>query len=224
MVQVGDKFNNDYTYRVASEGVYLQAEYNKNDLSAFASVAGTNTSNQRVDYFNYLNTDPNRTSKWVNFLGYQAKGGANYNLDAHNNVFANVGYIQRAPLVANIFLNKKNDLNPDAKPEKLLSYEIGYGFRSSMFSANVNLYRASYKDRAKSTVLQDQADNSLYTVNISGINELHQGAEFDMKFRPINTVTLSGSLSVADFHYTSNTGAYQEPAIKGTHLANKVCC
>ncbi|HWZ36655.1 MAG TPA: carboxypeptidase-like regulatory domain-containing protein, partial [Mucilaginibacter sp.] len=48
LVQVGDKFNNDYKYQIASEGVYLQAEYNKNDLSAFASLAGTNTSNRRT--------------------------------------------------------------------------------------------------------------------------------------------------------------------------------
>jgi len=207
LVQVGDKFNNYYKYQIASEGVYLQAEYNKNNLSAFASLAGTNTSNRRTDYFNYLTTDPNRVSKWVNFLGYQAKGGANYNLDAHNNVFGNVGYIQRAPLVANIFVNKKNDLNPDVKPEKLFTYELGYGYRSSMFSANVNLYRATYKDRAKT---YSYVDNGVVSnINITGINELHQGVEVDAKFRPINTVTLSGSLSVGDFHYTSNTGPAQ---------------
>ncbi|MGN6395000.1 MAG: TonB-dependent receptor [Mucilaginibacter sp.] len=205
----GGKFNNDYRYEIAQEGVYAQAEYVKDDLSAFVSLAGNNTSNRRVDYFNYLNTDPARTSKWVNFLGYQAKGGANYNIDNHNNIFANIGYIQRSPLVANIFLNKKNDLNPDAKPEKLMSYELGYGFRSSMFSANINLYRSSYKDRAKTTAFVDQTDNSLYTVNISGIDELHQGVELDAKFRPVKGVTLSGSLSVGDFHYTANTGPTQ---------------
>ncbi|GAA4091366.1 TonB-dependent receptor [Mucilaginibacter panaciglaebae] len=207
LVQVGDKFNNDYRYQIASEGVYLQAEYNKDNLSAFASLAGTNTSNRRTDYFNYLTTDLNRVSKWVNFLGYQAKGGANYNLDAHNNLFANMGYIQRAPLVANVFVNKKNDLNPDVKPEKLFTYELGYGFRSSMFSANVNLYRATYKDRAKTYSYVDNGEVS--NINITGINELHQGVEVDAKFRPINTVTLSGSLSIGDFHYTSNTGAAQ---------------
>ncbi|MDP9076186.1 MAG: TonB-dependent receptor [Bacteroidota bacterium] len=217
-IGVGDKFNNDYTYQVASEGAYVQAEYNKNDLSAFVTVAASNTGNRRIDYFNYTTGSPDATSKWVNFLGYQAKGGANYNIDAHNNIFANIGYIQRAPLVANIFLDKDNDLNPNAKPEKLMSYELGYGFVSSMFSANVNLYRSTYKDRAKTSVLTDQTDNSLYTVNISGINEVHQGVEVDAKFRPINAVTLSGSLSIGDFHYTSNTGPTQITSDKGKTL------
>jgi iron complex outermembrane receptor protein len=214
-IGVGGKFNNDYRYEIAQEGVYVQAEYNKNDLSAFVSLAGNNTSNRRVDYFNYLDSDPNQTSKWVNFLGYQAKGGANYNLDSHNNIFANIGYIQRAPLVANIFVNKKNDLNPDAKPEQLMSYELGYGFRSSIFSANVNVYRSTYNNRAKTATFVDPQDNSVYNVNISGINEVHQGVEVDAKLRPVKDVTLSGSLSIGDYHYTSNTGPTQVTSDNG---------
>ncbi len=79
----------------------------KDALRQFVGLAANNTSNRRVDYFDYLNGDPNQTSKWVNFWGYQAKGGANYNLDNQNNLFANIGFIERAPLVASIFLNKR---------------------------------------------------------------------------------------------------------------------
>ncbi|HTI57757.1 TonB-dependent receptor [Mucilaginibacter sp.] len=208
------KFNNDYRYKIASEGLYAQTEYVKDDLSAFVALAGTNTSNRRVDYFNYLNDDPNQTTKWVNFLGYQAKGGVNYNLDNQSNIFANIGYIQRAPLVATVFLNKKNDINPDAKPEKLLSYELGYGFSSSLFSANINLYRASYKDRAKTNTFLNN-DQTLSTVNVSGIDELHQGIELDAKFRPVKDVVLSGMLSIGDYHYTANTGPAQVTSDNG---------
>lgn len=206
---VGDYINNHYRYLINSEGAYLQTEYVKNDLSAFITIAGNNTSNKRIDYFDYLNTDPNRETKWVNFLGYQAKGGANYNIDSHSNIFANIGYIERPPYVASIFLNKKNDLNPNAVNEKLMSYELGYGFRSSMFSANVNLYRSTYKDRAKSFSAVANQDGSIPTYNVTGINELHQGIEIDAKFRPVKDVTLSGMLSLGDYHYTSNTGAAQ---------------
>jgi outer membrane receptor protein involved in Fe transport len=187
----------------------LQAEYVKDDLSAFVTVAGNNTGNQRIDYYNYLNSDPNQKSKVVNFLGYQAKGGANYNIDSHNNIFANIGYIQRPPFVASIFLNKKNDLNTNSVPEKLMSYELGYGFRSSQFSANINLYRSTYKDRAKSISAPANQDGSIPTYNITGINELHQGLEVDAKFRPVKEVTISGMLSLGDYRYTSNTGATQ---------------
>jgi iron complex outermembrane recepter protein len=208
-ITTGQKFNNDTKYQIVSEGVFLQTEYAKDDLSAFVTVAANNTGNRKTDYFDYLNSDPAQRTPWVNFLGYQAKGGANYNIDSHNNVFANIGFIQRPPLVATIFINKKNDINPDSKPEKLLSYELGYQFRNSVFSANVNLYRSSYKDRAKTYTGPANQDGSIPTYNISGLNELHQGIELDMKYRPVKDVTLSGMLSVNDFHYTDDTGPAQ---------------
>jgi iron complex outermembrane receptor protein len=214
---VGQKFNNDYTYDVASEGAYAQAEYVKNNLSAVVTLAGSNTSNRRIDYFNYLNTDPNRETKWLNFLGYQAKGGLNYNLDAQNNVYANIGYIQRAPLVGSMFLNKDNTVNTNAIPEKLFDTELGYGFTSATFSADVNLYRSLYLDRSK-VVTSGTAnpDGTFNTINISGLNEVHQGVEVSAKYRPIKDVVLGGMLSVGDYHYTSNTGPAQVTSDNGT--------
>lgn len=208
-LKVGDRFDYNYVMNIASEGVFLQTEYAKNDLSATISLAGTNTGNQRLDYFSYTYNDPNRQTKYVNFLGYQAKGGANYNIDSHNNVFANIGYLQRAPLVSNVFLNFKNDQNPNAVPEKLLSYELGYGFRSSQLTANINIYRSTYKDRSVAPKTITNADGTISTANLSGLNELHQGVEFDAKYRPVKGITIRGMLSVGDWHYLTDAGPAQ---------------
>jgi iron complex outermembrane receptor protein len=208
-VGVGGKYYDDYRYKIQSEGGYLQLEYVKNNLSAFVNVAASNTSNGRTDYFNYL-AGTNNKSPWLNFLGYQAKGGLNYNVDSHSNFYVNGGYIQRAPLVGTLFLNYKNDVNTNAKPEKLLDYEIGYHYESPMFTGSVDAYNATYRDRAQIfTDPAQNADGSYSVANISGINERHEGIEFEGKFRPANGVTLSGSLSVGNFYYLSNTGATQ---------------
>ncbi|OCX54499.1 hypothetical protein BEL04_09685 [Mucilaginibacter sp. PPCGB 2223] len=206
-LKVGDRFDQNYVYNIASEGLFLQTEYAKNDLSAFIALAATNTGNQRIDYFSYQANDPAYKTNFVNFWGYQTKGGLNYNFDSHSNVYANIGYLQRAPLVSTIFLDFKNDVNPSASPEKLLSYELGYGFRSSEFTANINLYRATYKDRSvppKDVV--DATTGQLLTANITGLNELHQGVEFDSRYRPFKGLTLRTMLSVGDWHYLTNTG------------------
>jgi hypothetical protein len=206
-LKVGDRFDQNYVYNIASEGLFLQTEYSKNDLSAFVALAATNTGNQRIDYFSYQANDPAYKSNFVNFWGYQTKGGLNYNLDSHNNIFANIGYLQRAPLVSTVFLDFKNDINTSAAPEKLLSYELGYGFRSSQFTANINVYRSTYKDRSvppKDVV--DATTGALLTANITGLNELHQGVEFDSRYRPVKGLTLRTMLSVGDWHYLTNTG------------------
>jgi len=208
MARKGDKilYNNDSN--VWWQGGFLQAEYSKNDLSAFVSVAGSNTSYRRIDHFLFLDSDPNQTTKYFNYFGYQAKGGANYNLDSHHNVFANVGYLSRAPFFNSAFLNNTNNINPVVANEKLFSVELGYGYRSSIFSANVNLYRTNYKDRNVPPRQQTQ-NGQTFSVNITGLDELHQGVEFDFKLRPVKDVTLSGSLSVGDWKYTNNVGPVQ---------------
>jgi outer membrane receptor protein involved in Fe transport len=203
---VGDKINQNYQYQLMSEGAFAQAEYVKNDLSAFITLGANNTGNKKTDYFDYVNTNPKRESKWINFWGYQAKGGANYNIDNHNNVFANIGYVQKVPLIGTIFPNMRStDINNTKIPEKLFSYELGYGYVSATFSANVNLYRSTYKDRSKYYAAPANQDGSISYGNINGINEVHQGIEVDAKFRPIKEVTLSGMLSVGDYHYISNS-------------------
>jgi len=204
----GDKINQDYDFDIFSEGIFAQAEYVKNDWSAFVTVGGNNTSNRKTDFFDYLSSDPKRKSPWVNFIGFQVKGGANYNIDAHSNIFANIGTVEKPPLVATIFPNAKTTGINDTKTlEKLFSYELGYGYKSSMFTANVNLYRSQYNDRSKVIAGPANQDGSIPYGNVNGINELHQGIEVDAKFRPVKTVTFSGMVSIGDYKYTSNSGS-----------------
>jgi iron complex outermembrane receptor protein len=204
----GDKINQNYNYDIFSEGVFAQAEYVKNAWSAFVTVGGNNTSNRKTDFFDYLNSNPKRQSPWVNFIGFQVKGGANYNIDDQNNIFANIGTVEKPPLIGTIFPNAKTtDINDTKTLEKLFSYELGYGFKSALFSANVNLYHSQYNDRAKLISGPANNDGSIPYGNINGINELHQGIEVDAKLRPIKSVTLSGMLSIGDYHYTSNSGS-----------------
>ncbi len=205
---VGDKINQNYSVDIMSEGVFAQAEYLKNAWSAFLTVGGNNTSNRKTDYFDYLSSNPLNKSAWVNFIGFQVKGGANYNIDSHNNVFVNVGTVEKAPLITTIFPNAKTTSVNDTKTlEKLFSYEIGYGYTSALFSANVNLYHSQYNDRSKTLAGVANQDGSIPYGNFNGINELHQGVEIDAKLRPVKEVTVSGMLSVGDYHYTSNSGA-----------------
>lgn len=204
---VGDKINNNYQLDINSEGAFAQAEYVKNNISAFITVGVNNTANKKIDYFDYLSSNAAGTSPWVTFIGYQAKGGANYNIDSHNNIFVNIGTVEKPPLIGTIFPNAKTTgINATKTLEKLFSYELGYGFTSSIFSANVNLYHSQYNDRAKTLAGPANQDGSIPYGNINGINELHQGVEVDAKFRPVKIVTLSGMVSIGDYHYTSNSG------------------
>jgi hypothetical protein len=117
--QVGDKILYDNDGKVNWLGGFAQLEYSKNDLSAFVSVNASNTSYQRIDRFLYLDSDPLQESDKYNFFGFGAKGGANYNIDSNHNVFANLGYFERAPYFNSVFANRNNvDVNDEAENQK----------------------------------------------------------------------------------------------------------
>ncbi len=125
-------------------GGFGQLEYSIGGLSAFVQASISNQGFQRVDYF--LKTPANQKTEMVNKLGYNVKVGANYNINSHHNVFVNGGYYERQPFFGAVFLNQRNDINPNLENEKVSSVEVGYGFRSSIFNANVNLYNTVWDD------------------------------------------------------------------------------
>ena len=203
---VGDKidyYNKDY---VMSGGAFAQAEYAKDDFSAFITLSGSGTGDKRTDLYNYLNSDPAQSSRYVNFLSYQAKAGANYNLNDQMNVFANIGYITKPPYFDNVFQKFTNSINSGTVDEKLFSYELGYQFKTSGFVAKVNLYRSLYMDQSFTNPYTDNTTNQIYNVNVTGVNEMHQGAELELSYQPIKAIILHGMFSYGDWYYTKNAG------------------
>ena len=202
-LQVGDKYNYNNDGEVGWQGLFTQLEYNTDNLSTFLSVAASNTSYRRVDYFKYLDSDPLQTTDKYDFFGYSVKGGANYNIDDVNNVFANIGYFERAPIFTSVFPRFNNvDINADAENEKIFSAELGYGFRGEKFAANINVYRTQWNDRTLTRTFQNP-DGTFGSANILGVNALHQGIEIDFTYR-IPNLTLTGMLSLGDWTWDNN--------------------
>ncbi len=212
-LKVGDVVYRDYDGYVMSEGVFAQAEYNKDKLSAFLAGSLSNTGYWRYDRYYY---DKNHAkSETVNYIGYTVKGGANYNLSENHNVFANIGYISRAPFFSGgAFLQSttSNATNPDAVNEKIFSFELGYGFRSSIFSANLNLYHTQWMDKTNATSMNIEDKNGNIvdraSINMSGVDATHQGIELDFVYRPFRWLDVNGMFSIGDWRWTSNPTGY----------------
>lgn len=205
ITQVGDKINFHNEGLVGWLGLFAQAEYDINDnFNAFVSIAASNTSYKRIDFFNKLDSDPLQETDRFNFFGYSAKGGANYRLDDNNNVFMNIGYFEKAADFDAVFQNFTNDnINEDAENEKIFSAELGYGFRGEKFSANVNLYRTAWRDRNE-TVSFQQPDETRATANILGVNAIHQGVEVDFVYKPTSKLDITGMVSLGDWRWENN--------------------
>lgn len=210
-LKVGDKFGKDYDGKVLRGGLFGQAEYDVSDsFNIFVAADVSNTTYSVENFMKYAAGDPGRESDKVDFLGYGVKGGANYNLDEHHNVFANVGYFSKAPFLTNVFLNVNNstEANEDAVNEKVFSAEVGYGYRSSKLSANLNVYRTSWIDKSKAGTYTTPTDQTtILYYNLQGVEALHQGVELDFRYKVTDALGLTGMVSLGDWQWTSNSSA-----------------
>ncbi|MET2986233.1 TonB-dependent receptor [Aureibaculum conchae] len=200
---VGDKFSYNNDGEVGWQGLFTQLEYNNDVIAGFVSITASNTSYRRIDYFNYLDNDPLQETDKYNFGGYGIKGGANYNLNENHNIFVNVGYFEKAPIFDAVFLNFNNEtINEEADNEKILSFELGYGFRGEKFAANLNVYHTKWNDRSYTDRFQENGEQ--FFVNLLGVNAIHQGIEFDFNYRPSTKLTLTGMLSLGDWKWDND--------------------
>ncbi|MDR6457812.1 outer membrane receptor protein involved in Fe transport [Chryseobacterium vietnamense] len=192
-------------------GLYGMVEYSSEKLSASVQGSVSEQYYKRRDYMLY--TPGNQETKWYHKTGYIVKGGANYNIDDHHNVFFNTGVISRQPLFNALFPSNQNIYN-DAKNERIFSVELGYGFKSRYIDVNINAYRTQWDDRFISRTFNATAADvakfsqlslgSAYFYNALNVGQLHQGIELEAKARPFANLRLRGMVSMGNWKYKGN--------------------
>ena len=184
-------------------GAFGQLEYTDGVISAFVQGGISQQGFKRIDYFNYLDTDPQQETDWENILGGNIKGGLNYNINLANNVFFNAGYYSKQPLFDAVFLNFVNELNPDLTNEKVLGLELGYGLNLGDFRTKINLYRTSWRDRFVSVGIETPTGDE-GNANINGVEQIHQGVEIEADYRASKVVQFRAMMSLGDWEYGGN--------------------
>lgn len=237
--KIGDHLSYDYSSSIRWAGAFSQLEYKNEKLSAFINLTNSYSFYNRIDQFakrdlvlrdttallavgygdtlvrngvKYtMNSAEARTAEtgWKKYVNYSVKGGVNYNINEHNNIFVNAGYLVLPPRFVNVF-DRNNKLYSDVKNQYVKSVELGYGLKHKMFSANVNAYYTLWAnkppDATSSVTAKDENDNEIILYyNINGVNARHTGIEFDFSYKPIKKITIDGVISLADWIYTSNS-------------------
>lgn len=218
-------FNSDYQQKINYNndglvrwyGAFTQLEYATEKLTAFVQAAISQQGFRRDDYFKYLTTDPLYSTDYENILGGNIKGGLNYNINKNHNVFINSGYYSKQPFFNAVYPNNASVVNENLTNEKVFGVEAGYGYRSSKFNANLNVYRTSWKDRF--IRLTANIDNDLNPATptilgnafLQGVEQIHVGAELDFTYKPIRKLAINGMASIGNWKYGSNvTANYQD--------------
>jgi len=186
--------------KVGWQGLNTMVEYGGDKLTAVVQAGLSNQAFQRIDYFDQVG---NPESDVQNQGGGYIKGGANFNIDEKQNIFFNTGFISRQPQFGAVFPNYANEINPDLQNEEITSFELGYGFSANDFSFNINAYTTTWGNRFVQRNLSNQqgVDGSAQFKNIDVV---HNGIEFEGKYRLSNATKFKGMLSIGDWRYTKD--------------------
>ena len=211
---VKEKLGYDNDGDVRWYGAFTQLEYSRNNFTAFIQGAISQQGFKRVDRFLYPEfnqgtTTPNpnyglRETSFKNITGGNVKGGANYNINKHHNVFVNTGYYSKQPFFNAVYANNRSKVNGNLVNEKIMGLEAGYGFRSTVFNANINLYSTEWKDRYQRAGDQDVLNPGGY-YDFSGITEIHSGIEVDMNAKITSRFKANAMFSIGDWKYKGNS-------------------
>lgn len=237
MKREGDKVSYHNDAIVMWGGAFGQVEYKKDKWSTFLTGSLSETGNQRIDYFKkkdlvlddttmvqavgYGDTVTYKGNKYTNqsaeartattdrkwFLGGTIKGGVNYNINKNHNVFLNVGYLSIAPKMNTIFDNNNLPFL-EAKNQKVASVEVGYGYKSKKFAANVNLYYTLWKNKPPQYTPTVVTPDGTFSYNINGLDALHKGVEVDFNYNITKKINLEGVVTVADWKTISGSKVY----------------
>ncbi|MDR0803052.1 TonB-dependent receptor plug domain-containing protein [Fluviicola sp.] len=237
MKRVDDKVSYYNDAIVMWGGAFGQVEYKKDKWSTFLTGSLSETGNQRIDYFKkkdlvfadtimrqavgYGDTVVYNGRKYTNqsaearaattdrkwFLGGTIKGGVNYNITKNHNVFVNVGYLSIAPKMNTVFDNNNMPFL-ETRNQKVASAELGYGYKSKKFAANVNLYYTLWKNKPPQYTPTVVTPDGTFSYNINGLDALHRGIEVDFNYNLNKKMNFEGVFTLADWKTISGSKVY----------------
>ncbi|MEN2401382.1 TonB-dependent receptor [Flavobacterium sp. MC2016-06] len=199
-----ERLGYSYDSKVNYYGAFTQLEYTVGDLSAFLQGAVSQQGYKRQDHFNYATTNPLSNTDFKYLTGGDVKAGLNYNINEHHNVFVNGGFYSKQPFFTAVYTNNLSVVNDNVTNEKVKAIELGYGFRSGIFNANLNAYYTTWDDRFTTGTEANQAENPGGFYTFSGVNEMHKGLELDVTAKVLTKLKLNGMISVGDWKYNGN--------------------
>ena len=189
-------------------GAFLQGKY---DVEKFSLYGMGGISTIGYTYQDHFSVEKELVEADA-ITTFQVKGGGRFNLDDRLSAFANLGYVQKPPILDNVIDNDGVvSQNPDN--EKFTSFEIGGEYNSGLVSIKGSFYNTQWKDRnltkSVTTGQGDSGDTDI--IYLTGVNQSHTGVEIESKVALHEMVDVDFIVSLGDWYFNGDAnGDYTE--------------
>ncbi len=228
-------FNADRDGVVTYAGVFGQVEHNGERINWFANVSTILNGYKGIDYFqrkvlelsdttlrigaldtiqyngqtyhagspglNFFETD------WKYIPGVTVKGGLSYKLNKYQDVYCNLGYLNRTPQFSNVIDNNSNSFFVEIVNEIIYAAEGGYHYSNKHFGVNYNAYFTNWKNKPfpYGVAVPDPNDPTEFIrVNINGMDAIHMGQEIDVAWEISPKLSIDFMFSIGNWIWNSS--------------------
>ena len=208
VVRLGDEIAYFNTTTVDWIGGFVQGNYTTEKLNLYGMGGISSIEYSYQDHFTVENekivADPIST--------YQIKGGGLYNINDNVNIFANAGYVEKAPIMDNV-IYYDGTVASDPANEKFVHTESGVNYGNEKVGVKVSAYNTDWQDRnlTKSVTTGQGDSGDTDVIFLRGVNQKHQGIEIETKVKPNDLVELDFIASFGKWKFDGDAeGTYQE--------------
>ncbi|MBE7538245.1 MAG: TonB-dependent receptor plug domain-containing protein [Opitutaceae bacterium] len=203
-LRLGDRVDYNNTNSVDWLGLFLQGQYEHDRITAFGVVGYSSVKFGYEDLFRRASPGSNATFKLDSntFDGKQAKGGLQYSINANLGVYANAGWVTKAPIFDGAINDTVGQFVKKPQNEKFKSVEAGLRYLSPNRNLNVSAgyYFTQWRDRTVS-ITSETADTITY---LYGLNSDYAGLEIEAAYRVNRWLRFDAAASFGDWIYTDD--------------------
>ena len=228
-------FNADRDGVVSYAGIFGQVEHSGERINWFANVSGILNGYKGIDYFQRKVLDLGDTilrigaldtvqyngqtyhagsegleyfaTDWKYIPGVTIKGGLSYKINKFNDVYCNLGYLNRTPQFSNVIDNNTNSFFGEIVNEIIYAVEGGYHYANKHFGVNYNAYFTNWKNKPfpYGVAVPDPNDPTEFIrVNINGMDAIHMGQEIDVAWEISPKLSFDFMFSIGNWIWNSS--------------------
>ncbi len=148
------------------------------------------------------------SSKPVEFQSYGFKSGISYELTKRHRIEGNAYYSFRPQVLANVFINPRenNKIVDKISDELVYGTDLTYRFDLPGLSGRITGYYTRFRQTTDiNFFFVDSGVGSDFVQQVlSGVDKLHTGIECGLSFMPTSSIALTAAVSVSKYVYANN--------------------
>ena len=226
ILRKGDAFGYNYNIDIHKAAVWAQSMFKFKRIDFFLSAEHSYTSFFRTGNVT-VGLFPDNSfgkSKKQSFYNYSFKGGFTYKIDGRNYIFANGGYLTRAPFFDNAYIapRTRDIVQNDLQSEIITTAEIGYVLNSPNVKFRATGFYTEIKNQLNVLTFYDDQFQNFVNYALSNIGRQHYGAELGLDVKLGAGVSFNAAANIARYYYNTRQKATVTLDNSSAILANDV--